>query len=494
MRLFVAILVLLISPFTVADSDWSDDIIYFAITDRFADGDSSNNLDRQPKNPGGFHGGDLKGLTEQLPEIAGLGVTAIWITPIQKQINKPVFAQTAETGPFEHWGFHGYWIDDFEQIEPRLGNKDDLKNFVDAAHRLGLKVLLDVVYNHTGYGSSYQKRLTRDGKPWIRVGEGDCAVDPVTCRVGGLPDLKTEVPEIRDYLMNTNIQLAKLAGVDGFRLDTYKHVDREFWQLHRQRTREELGDDFFLLAEYWGGDYKSLDPFFADDEINAGIDFSFKGSCESFVNGRGRPIAFASYLGKRHKVRKGHYLAHYLSSHDETMGLYLMDKDVDKFRLCAAVQMTSLGIPVIYYGEEVARSGGAWPFNRKDMPWGEREIEPGAGQPRNEMLRAFYQKLIKIRREHSALTRGTYHLLSQRQDSLLAYARYDVGNGDAAVVLVNRDEQKHRADYALPENITGVQQWVDLISGEPTTQKQGRLQIGVDSRSVRILVPQQGKD
>jgi hypothetical protein len=85
-------------------------------------------------------------------------------------------------------------------------------------------------------------------------------------------------------------------------------------------------------------------------------------------------------------------------------------------------------------------------------------------------------------------------LLSQRQDSLLAYARYDAGSGDAAVVLVNRDEQKHRADYALPENITGVQQWVDLISGEPTTQKQGRLQIGVDSRSVRILVPQQGKD
>ncbi len=103
---------------------WDDAVLYFVILDRFADGDKSNNYKYQPDNPGGFHGGDLRGLTAQLDEIAGLGATAIWITPIQKQIDYAPWAQgSAETGTgsFEHHGFHGYWIDDFRAIEPNFG-------------------------------------------------------------------------------------------------------------------------------------------------------------------------------------------------------------------------------------------------------------------------------------------------------------------------------------------------------------------------------------
>jgi len=253
-----------------ASSDWSDDVVYFVLIDRFADGDSANNRGVERRSPGGFHGGDLKGLTAHLDELADLGVTALWINPVQKQIAQcPYASAPAKLGipEFRHCGFHGYWIDDFTALDPHFGSIGDLKKLVEEAHKRHIKVLLDVVYNHAGYGSSYESRRTSDGQGWLRFGEGNCEVDPVTCRVGGLPDFRTELPEVRDYLLKANIDLARQAGVDGFRLDTFKHIGTDFWLEHRRRTRAEIGKDFFLLAEHWGGDAKSLDPYFAQDEI-----------------------------------------------------------------------------------------------------------------------------------------------------------------------------------------------------------------------------------
>jgi glycosidase len=103
--------------------------------------------------------------------------------------------------------------------------------------------------------------------------------------------------------------------------------------------------------------------------------------------------------------------------------------------------MTSLGMPVIYYGEEVARGGHEWPLNRNDMPWGARDIQPGKGVARDEAMRTFYKRLIQVRKERPALRRGDYQLLMQPQDAALAFARRDAASGDRVVVLANRDEQ-----------------------------------------------------
>lgn len=472
-----------------ASADWQDEVIYFVLIDRYADGDPGNNQKVERHNPGGYHGGDLKGLTQQLGELADLGITTLWINPVQKQISQGMYAQApAKLGlpEFMHRGFHGYWIDDFNAIEPQFGTLADLKTLVAEAHKHRIKVLLDVVYNHAGYNSSYQNRRTADGQSWLRSNEGSCDVDPLTCRVGGLPDFKTELPEVRNYLLDANINLAKTAGVDGFRLDTFKHVETDFWLQHRQRTRAELGKDFFLLAEYWGGNAKSLDSFFARDEIDAGIDFSFKGSCESFVNGRGRTIAYGSYLGKRHKVRQGYLLAHYLSSHDENMALYQMGNNKEKFRLCAAIQMTSIGMPVIYYGEEVARSGSEWPLNRNNMPWGERDINPGKGEKRDEALRSFYKSLLSIRHRHSALSRGDFTLLSPASDKLLAYMRHDTATGDTVLVVVNREDNEQRGQYTLPD-YWKTASIIDELTHEKTPLVNGKLDLTLASRSIRIL-------
>ena len=468
---------------------WDDAIIYFALVDRFADGDSTNNKNVQPGNPGGWHGGDLKGLAQQLDEIADLGATAIWINPVQLQIPDPLFASgPAETGTqngFEHWGFHGYWMEDFAQLDPQFGTEDDLRALVEAAHARGIKILLDVVYNHSGYGSRYE--TDPQFKGWVRKKLTDCSADPITCQVGGLPDFVTEDPTVADYLLTSTIGIAERTGVDGFRLDTVKHIDHPFWQEHRARTRAAMGDDFFLLGEVWGGSATVLDEWFVNDEMDSGFDFTFSGSCRSFVEGKGRTIAFAAYLEKRHRVRDGYYLAHYLSSHDEPMALYELGYDVDKFRMCVALQMTSLGIPVIYYGEEVARKGSVWPTNRKNMPWGERDVRPGNGVERDESLRAYYQKLIQIRRDHRALSRGNYTRLYWEGD-LLMFSRVDEESGDAVVVAVNRGSVEATGSVPTPA-AWGEQVIRELITEKGLEAYRDELTVTVPAMETRIYTP-----
>ena len=462
-----------------APAGWEDEVLYFVLVDRFADGDPSNNAGVDPMAQGAFHGGDLKGLLQHLDEIASLGVTALWINPLVKNIDGFV------TGAgFPDWGYHGYWADDFTRLDPRFGTEEDLKALVDACHQRGIKVLLDVVYNHTGYESRFM--TDPKTKAWLRSNEtSTCGEDDITSCVSGLPDFKTELPEVADYLLKAQLAWARRSGVDGFRLDTVKHVDHPFWQEHRKRTRAELGPNFFLLGEVWGGDGEVLKSWFEPgDEMDAGFDFSFQGSVLAYVMGRGRTVAFDRYLTKR-KTTPGHHLAHFLSSHDVTGALHQLAGDVPLFRLAVVLQLTSVGIPTLYYGEEVGRPGGAWPDNRSDMPWGERNILPGAGLPRDEELRTFYQKLIAIRRTHPALSRGTHQGLATGGD-LYAFLRKDAASGDAVVVAVNRGDKPATLSLSPPEE-WGQATIKDLLGGEEFAVTSATADIPVAPRAARIL-------
>jgi glycosidase len=460
---------------------WADAVLYFVILDRFADGDRSNNrsVDRGAK--GAFHGGDLAGLTARLDELADLGVTALWITPVVDNIDGYV------TGAgFPDWGYHGYWADDFTRVDPRFGTEEELAALVQAAHGRGIKVLLDVVYNHAGYDSKYLKDPRTRG--WLRTEQlGTCGRDDLTTCVSGLPDFRTELPNVADYLMEAHLARAERVGLDGFRLDTVKHVSHEFWKEHRRRASQRLGEEFFLIGEVWGGDARSLDPWFEGDEMDAGFDFSFQGSVLGWLQGRGRTIAFERYLEKRHEVRDGYLLSHYLSSHDVPGAIHLLEGDRERFLLAALLQMTTFGIPTVFYGEEVGRAIGDWPENRSDMPWGDREILPGAGRPRDEALRESYRRLIAIRRAHPALSRGTHEGVSTEGD-LLVFLRRDEASGDAVVVAVNRGAEPASAGFEAPA------QWAgnpvrDVWGGEGVAVEGGRVEVSVPPLGARILAP-----
>lgn len=470
-------------------NDWQQDIIYFVVLDRFADGKASNNQNVSRKNPGGFHGGDFVGLMNQLDYLQKLGITTLWITPIVQQIRHDMWANGAngtgwEAG-FDHAAYHGYWAEDFTAIDPRFGTKAEFIDLVKAAHNRGIKILLDVVYNHPGYGSQY---VTEEKwHSWIRKEVVDCEVDPLVCQVGGLPDFKTERGDVRDFLIDAMVKLAKETGIDGFRLDTVKHVEHDFWQLHRKRLSKEVGEDFFLLGEVWGGSAAVLDSWFENDEIDAGFDFTFRGNCEAFVNGNGRSIAFAKYLEKRHRVREGYFLSHYLSSHDEPMMLHNLKQDKNKFRLCVALQMTTLGIPVIYYGEEVGRKGGDFPLNRSDMPWGSANILPGKGQQQDVELLAFYKQWIQIRKSYSALSQGKFQLLTHNSNQF-AFARTLPRLEDSVIVLVNRERSLATLNFRLPEKWQGLT-FLDVRTQAKHTASTGNLITEIPPLSVVVLKP-----
>lgn len=458
--------------------DWRDAILYFVVLDRFADGDPANNRDVDRNAKGAFHGGDLAGLRAQLDEIASLGATALWITPVVRNIDGFV------TGAgFPDWAYHGYWADDFTTLDPRFGSEADLAALVAAAHQRGLKVLLDVVYNHVGYGSRYLSDPAR--RDWLRSNErGDCGQDDTTSCVSGLPDLRTERPEVAAYLLGSHLALAKRVGLDGFRLDTVKHVEHAFWREHRRRTREELGRDFFLIGEVWGGDASSLDPWFGGDEMDAGFDFSFQGSVVAWLSGRGRTVAFDRYLQSRDRVRTGYQLAHFLSSHDVPGALHLLGGDLAAFRLAATLQMTVSGLPTIYYGEEVGRWIGEWPENRSDMPWGARAIEPGAGVQRDDALRLMYRRLIATRRVHPALRTGRHAGLWSEGD-LLVFARL-AEDGDAVVVAVNRGAAPARAEVQAPAAWRGGAAR-DVLAGGLHPLRDAVLPLEVPARTALVL-------
>jgi glycosidase len=435
----------------VPQESWRDGILYFVVLDRFADGDPANdqNVDRHAK--GTFHGGDLKGLTRHLDEIADLGATALWITPVVKNIDGFV---TGSGMP--DWGYHGYWADDFYRLDPRFGTEAELKALVDAAHARGLKVLLDVVYNHAGYDSNLLKDPKTRG--WFRTeAAGTCG----------------------------HLGLAQRTGVDGFRLDTVKHVQHDFWQEHRKRTRAQLGAGFFLIGEVWGGDAQVLDPWFSGDEMDAGFDFSFQGNALGWVQGRGRTVAFDRYLKSREKVRAGHLLSPYLSSHDVPGALFQLQGNRELFRLAALLELTAGGLPMIYYGEEVGRAGGDWPDNRSDMPWGDRRILPGAGVPRDEKLRADYKRMIAIRRAHPAFARGTHTGLATDGD-LLVFLQRDEASHDAVVVAINRGGAPAMAGFEAPAE-WGATPVRDLWSGEAVARTGARIEVPVAPRGVRIF-------
>jgi len=470
------------APAGIQPRDWSSDVIYFVLIDRFADGDPANDVQVDPKQKGHFHGGDLKGLLDHLDEIASLGVTAIWINPVVKNIEGPVYG-----AGFPDYGYHGYWADDFTKLDPRFGTEEQLKAFVDACHHKGIRVLLDVVYNHCGYLCSYLNNPKT--KDWLRSNETNtCGPDDLTTCVAGLPDFKTERPEVARFLLDAQLAWAKKLNLDGFRLDTVKHVAMDFWKEHRARTRAELGPGFFLLGEVWGGDREVLDPYFEPDVMDAGFDFGFEGSTVGFLKGNGRTVAFDAYLRSRQKVRKGHYLAHFLSSHDVKGAITELGGNAEQFLLAAVLQLTTAGIPVIYYGEEVGRKIGDWPENRSDMPWGKRDLLPGKGLPRNEWMREDYLQLTGLRRMHPALARGKHVGLVTDGDCYV-FLREDEAGGDAVVVAVNRGKAKATVQFEPPKEWEGKAVEDLFIGGEPLQKdaKTGAYQLTVAGRKARIL-------
>ncbi|MUT64624.1 pullulanase [Paenibacillus sp. NEAU-GSW1] len=391
------------------DFDWDEARIYFTLTDRFADGDSTNNENVDKTHLEAYHGGDFRGMIDKLDYIQDLGINTIWITPIVDNIdfNKGVDFDSKQ------YGYHGYWAKDFTQIDEHLGDLDTFKELIDKAHDRGIKIMVDVVLNHTGYGvkpeDDYPTIAQEDKDRFagmLRTDDVQASTNPIRGEVAFLPDFKTEEPAVREKVIDWQTSWLNRAKtdrgdtIDYFRVDTVKHVESTTWKAFRNALTE-INPEFKMIGEQFGATVDTDGGTLGNGQMDSLLDFGFKGQVRDFANGS--IDAVDAYLQDREsKMNNTKTMGQFLSSHDEDGFLVsYVGGDKGKLKIAAALQITAKGQPVIYYGEELGRSGknagdmseGEFSENRGDMPW-DKLTEEAA-------LHNHYKKLLNIRAKFS---------------------------------------------------------------------------------------------
>src|SRR5215208_5579161 len=439
----------------------TDQNFYFVMADRFSNGDPANDNGGlppgtgagqsgfEPKLKGFYHGGDLKGLTERIDYIKGLGTTAIWLTPSFK--NKAVQPED------ESAGYHGYWITDFTRIDPHLGTNAELRTLVNAAHSRGIKVYFDIITNHTAdvikyteagrmpyrskdvypyrtaagtvfddrdfaAGSTFpalaptgQPSCTPDGSPprsfpyhpcvpaaeqdvkvpaWLNDvslyhNRGDTTFTGENSRYGdffGLDDLFTENPRVVDGMIDIYKGWIRDFRIDGFRMDTMKHVNDEFWQKFSPAivdyARSQGIDDFYMFGEV-AEDFSQqfISHFTTHDDVQGVLDFVFQVNAMGFAANSSPASDLKTFFENDDWYTDGdsnaYNLPTFLGNHDRgRVGMFLRNANpgaseaelLARDKLAHALMYLSRGNPVIYYGDEQGFTGASGDQDaRQDM-------------------------------------------------------------------------------------------------------------------------------
>ncbi len=421
---------------TVADTltsgfDWDEARIYSMLTDRFFDGNATNNtinnaapLDKA--NPGAYHGGDFVGVTQKLDYLKDLGINTIWLSPIVSNIN----GNFGNGNNGDYYAYHGYWADDFTKLSPLLGTRADLEALIDGAHDRGMKIMVSVVLNHAGYETESLQQFTG----MFRATSGNT---DETATLAGLPDFKTEEAAVRNKLIEwqtawAQLKTAKGNSIDYFYLDSVKHIDYETWWQFKSALAP-INAEHKLLGEVWADDDK-IATYLNNGILDSALDFAFKGYATAFLDGN-IDVAESNLEARNGSLSNIATKGQFLSFYDEDRFLYTIGDDTDKMRLAATLQITTKGQPIVYYGEEIGMTGeNNWPTydNRKDFDWTQVDTS-------NTML-AHYTKLLNIRADYSKLFSKGFHQKTAGGDSdkFLVFARgYDV---NMAYVGINQND------------------------------------------------------
>lgn len=510
----------------------TDEVIYFLLPDRFANGDPSNDhggldggpLDHgfDPTHKGFYHGGDLKGLTEKLDYLEGMGVTAIWMAPIFK--NKPV--QGAE--PWISAGYHGYWITDFTQIDPHLGTNDELKALIDEAHKRNIKVIFDIITNHTAdvikYKECHSETVTVPGCPYRNkadypytnkggkdgpainegfIGDGvdgqtkdnfdkitdlrwaytpfvdeheknvkvpawlndlkyyhqrgETTFEGENSLYGdfaGLDDLFTEHPNVVEGFTEVYKHWISEFKIDGFRVDTVRHVNDSFWQQLSPALVEHANaegiENFYIFGEVYDFNPKNLSHYTRVAKLPAVLDFGFQGVAKAvLVDGNGTKV-LAELFEQDTLYTNGQgsatYLPTFLGNHD--MGRFAMmlnkaipeateEEKLARIKLGHALMFFARGIPVIYSGDEQGFTGDGHDQDaREDMfpsrvaIYNDNDLlgtDKTTAEENYDVDHPLYKEiasLSKIYRKHAALRSGEQtELLSSEKPGLYVFTR-----------------------------------------------------------------------
>ncbi|HEY5178307.1 MAG TPA: pullulanase-type alpha-1,6-glucosidase, partial [Dermatophilaceae bacterium] len=510
---------------------------YFLMTDRFANGSTANDqggltgsrleTGYDPTDKGFFHGGDLAGVTQKLDYIKSLGTTAIWLTPTFK--NEPVQGTGADASA----GYHGYWITDFTQIDPHLGTNAEMTSLISAAHAKGMKVFFDIITNHTAdvidyeggqhayvskatspykdaSGTAFEDKTYAGGgtfpaldpatsfpdKPIFRTeadktakvpawlndptvyhNRGDSTFAGESSEYGdfvGLDDLFTEQPKVVDGMTDIYKNWVDF-GIDGFRIDTVKHVNTAFWQKFSPAIQAEAkakgNPDFFMFGEVYDSSPAVMSTFTTTAKLPATLGFGFQSQALAFAQGKpttGLRDLYAADDYYTDTDSNAYELPTFLGNHD--MGRVAMmlkgsgSTGTDlmaRTRLANELMFLTRGQPVVYYGDEQGFIGGGGDKDaRQDMfatkvsQYAGEEILGGApgSQDRYDTKAPLYQQissLAKLRAANPGLADGAQiHRYASDGAGIYAFSRVDATSGTEYIVVANNSTVTKSATFA----------------------------------------------
>lgn len=446
------------------DFDWDEAVVYFMMTDRFFDGNKSNNTasgaDTYGKNPGLYHGGDFAGVTAKLDYLQDLGVNTIWITPIVENIKGvDVTDEGSKDVPYNA-AYHGYWASDFTKLNPTLGTTKEFETMISEAHKRGMRIMVDIVVNHAGYGTeSTFADMLRDKS----VSEGD-----IKSWQSGLPDFATENADVRAKLVEWQTSWMKDYGVDYFRVDTVKHVDSTTWAALKNSTTK-VNSSFKMIGEYFGAGYASNGSSLGTGQMDADLDFDFNDQATSFVSGNISSVE--KFLSARNSALNNTYMTgQFLSSHDEdgfkaalmNGKKYTEDEATSAALVAATLQLTAKGIPVIYYGEEVGLSGlNNYPYqtNRYDMDFSKAT--------KDNVTYQHYKNLLSIRNAYTdVFARGSRNVVASSDEEGYDVVSRSYGGTTLYVGMNIKDAAK---EVKVPVNANAGDTVKNLYDGKTYT-------------------------
>ena len=549
---------------------------YFLMADRFANGDKANDAGGltggrlktgfDPTDSGFYHGGDLKGVTQKLDYIKGLGTTAIWLTPSFK--NNPVQG----SGDNVSAGYHGYWITDFTQIDPHLGTNADMKNLIAKAHAKGMKVFFDIITNHTadiidytnpGTGTDAYKYIDKETSPYKTAAgekfddrdyagkntfpeldaatsfpytptfrsEADKTVkvpawlnDPTlyhnrgnstfageSSTYGdfvGLDDLFTENHTVVDGFEKIYQTWADF-GIDGFRIDTVKHVNTEFWQQFipsvLDHAKAKGNDDFFMFGEVYDSSPTFTSQYTTKAKLQATLDFGFQNAALGFAQGKATTGLRDVYAGDDWYTdadSNAYQLPTFLGNHDMGRLAYLLRSSgvkasdtLTRLKLANSLMYLTRGQPVVYYGDEQGFAGsGGDKASRQDMfaskvkSYNDEEVIGGASGSKdryntNATLYRQIAQLAKLRAAHPALADGAQ------------IARYS--SNEAGIFAVSRIDKAAKREYLVVTNNAATSKTATFATYSPSIRFDSLLGGGSGVRAdrfgrVTVTVPAYG--
>ena len=443
---------------------WQDETIYFLMVDRFNNGDMSNDKNVNTEDPKAYQGGDFQGIIDKLDYIKDMGFTAIWLTPIFD--NQPM-------------GYHGYWITDFYKTEEHFGSMKTFKKLVDEAHKRDMKVMLDFVVNHVGPEHSWVN--DPDKEDWFHDKQPMNFNNEESLQnawLYDLPDLNTENPEVKSYLFDAAKWWIKETDIDGYRLDTVRHVPQEFWDEFSEEVKS-VKDDFYLLGEVFDRDPEKIAAY-----NDAGIDgFVNVPQAEEMRTVFQKPDTSMERLFNFWKYNETYYDNPYL------MGTFIDNHDMERFtrmivqeklfpgtrwKLALTYMYTTPGIPIVYYGSEIAMDGGNDPDNRRFMNF-----------RADEELIDYISRLGEIRQEYPSLTRGDIEPLYNKDGMGIFKRTYE---DQTTVIAINNSSETQNVQLTK-EELADNHELKGLIGDDLVrSDKEGNYHLVLDREEAEIYL------